>query len=161
MNWEMKRRYTAWLYVSFIVYRDIFALHVHLFYARPDAFVFSSYGYVLVSLAFLHANITSVWRKGNWPQGFDWNRVKKAKPLDYDGAFQNSASEAIFKTNLWDLTLNSAAIWTSAEMSLVMLFLVDFILTWAVPLPVSPVGFFFITSSCGQILMRNFLWSLI
>lgn len=28
---EIKRHYTAWLYVSFIVYRDIFALHVHLF----------------------------------------------------------------------------------------------------------------------------------
>lgn len=78
-------------------------------------------------------------------------------------------------SNLWDFTLNLAAVWTSAHlfarMSLVMLFLVVFgfkfyfILTCgkhlAVPSPRFPPVGFFIQSSCGQILMRTFLWSLI
>lgn len=82
---EMKRHYSTWLYVSFIVHRDIFALRVHLFMLTRMRLSFCArarpyFGYLLVSpLDFLHANSRTVWLKGNWPQGINWNHVKTHK----------------------------------------------------------------------------------
>lgn len=75
---EIKRHYTAWLYVSFIVYRDIFALRVHLLCWPECVWARCHCGFVLASaLDFLHADSRTLWLKGSWPQGLNWNREER------------------------------------------------------------------------------------
>lgn len=105
---EMKRHYTTWLYMSFIVHRDIFA-SVFIFLCSPECAGARPYfGYLLVSLLdFLHANSRTVWLKGNWPQGINWNHVKTVKPSeDYDDdckwcIWKLCRSQAIFQSLTW------------------------------------------------------------
>lgn len=117
---EIKRHCTTWLYVSFIVYRDIFALRVHLFfffYAGPNASVTLLRVRFSITSWFSSCKQQDGLTKGKLTSGYQLEWWRKTNYYDdyYKWCIWLHSDHKQYSSrwsNLWIFT-SLAAIWTS------------------------------------------------